>query len=68
MKKHVKREFYLPTGLTGKEFEKFLKRTGMHFISPKKKITVNPEVEALHSSLHSAILNEKAKKGLLTKI
>jgi hypothetical protein len=68
MKKHIKREFYLPTGLTGKEFEKFLKRTNMHFISPKKKTEIDPTVEALHKALNSAILNEKAKKGLLIKI
>lgn len=60
--------FYVPEGITGKQFEKFLKRSRLNFISPKKKEKVSRDVEMLHNGLHSAIITAKYNKGLLTKI
>jgi hypothetical protein len=67
MKNNKKIEFHLPDDLTGKQFAKFLKRNNMHFISPKKKIE-NTSNEELHNSLHESVIQEKLKKGLLTKV
>jgi hypothetical protein len=68
MKNGKRVEFHLPDGMTGKELKDFLKRTNMQYFHPKKKHIESAEVEALHQGLHSALLNEKIKKGLLTKI
>jgi hypothetical protein len=67
MKQKVK-EFYLPDEVTGKKFKKFLQKTNIHFFFPKKKKSLPRNVKQLHKDLHFAILNDKYKKGLLTKI
>jgi hypothetical protein len=58
----------LPEGLTGRDLKGFLRRSKMHFFTPKKKIKTSAEIQKLHESLHNSLMNDKLRSGRLIKL
>jgi hypothetical protein len=64
--------FYIPEGITGHQFEKFLKRSHLHFFHPKRKDTLHPDSEKIRQAICTEIntkeINKKIKEGKLRRI
>jgi hypothetical protein len=64
--------FYIPEGVTGHQFEKFLKRANLHFFHPRRKNKIRPESEkmllAIHTQLNVIDIDRKMKQGKLIRM
>jgi hypothetical protein len=68
MKEHKKINFYIPEGITGKQFEKFLQRSRLHFFFPRKKEVDPTKGNLIKKGIHNTKIMDKYNNNLLTKI
>jgi hypothetical protein len=71
-KKRAKVNFYIPEGINGCQFKKFLKRSGLHFFFPKQKEFTSADSlkvrAAIFAELSRKEINQKMKDGKLLKM